>query len=62
MNKTLPLLIAGIVFGIVAILHALRIYYHLDVMVAGNAIPMNASYGGLIVSAILCIWMFISIK
>lgn len=59
MNKT-PLLIAGIVFAIVAIVHVLRLFYHWDITIAGQVIPMSASIVGLIVAGLLALWMFVA--
>jgi hypothetical protein len=58
MSKKTPLIVAGIVFSIVAILHLLRIIYHWEVIIAGQSIPMSVSIVGFVVTAILAIWMF----
>lgn len=58
MSAHSALVAAGIVFGIVAIMHVFRLIYKTDVVVAGKPIPMWGSVVGLIVSALLCIWMF----
>lgn len=56
--KNLALIVAGIVFSLVALAHLGRILYHALIMVAGHAIPMDVSYYGLIISALLAVWMF----
>jgi hypothetical protein len=58
MKKCLPLVVAGIVFTLVAICHLLRIMYHWQATIAGHNIPMSVSLIGLIVTAILALWMF----
>lgn len=60
MNKQIPLIVAGIIFSLVALVHLLRLYYHWEVIVAGQMIPMSLSVGGLVITAILALWMFIA--
>jgi flagellar biosynthesis protein FliR len=55
-----PLVIAGLVFLLVAIGHLLRIIYQLDIIIAGQPISMMVSYVGLVVAALLSAWMFLS--
>ena len=62
MNKRLPLVIAGIVFTIVAIMHLLRMIYHWNIMIGGQIIPMSFSTGGLVVAAALAVWMFLAAR
>ncbi|OGT45678.1 MAG: hypothetical protein A3E83_02875 [Gammaproteobacteria bacterium RIFCSPHIGHO2_12_FULL_41_20] len=52
------LIVAGIIFGLVALMHLLRLTYKWEVIIAGKTIPLWASTAGLIVSLLLCIWMF----
>ncbi len=51
------LLISGVIFGLVAVLHLLRLIYHTPIQ-AGTlgAVPMWVSWAGLVVAAILCVW------
>ncbi|HEY2567233.1 MAG TPA: hypothetical protein VGH95_05985 [Candidatus Aquirickettsiella sp.] len=58
MNKELPLVIAGIVFGFVALMHLLRLIYRWPIMLGGYNAPISVSIFGLIISIILAIWMF----
>ena len=58
MNKRLPLLVAGCVFTLVAVIHLLRLVYHWEILIAGQVIPMSFSVAGLIVAGILALWMF----
>lgn len=57
MNRC-PLIFAGIIFSIVAIVHLLRIIYHWPVIIGTWTVPMSVSVAALIVAAILAIWMF----
>jgi hypothetical protein len=60
MDKNLPLVIAGIIFSLVALGHLLRLIYSWPALVGGYALPMNVSIWGLIVAALLALWMFIA--
>jgi hypothetical protein len=50
--------VASIIFGIFAIGHLLRLIKQAQVIVGSHTIPMGLSWVALIVSAILCIWMW----
>lgn len=56
MNQQAFLLISGIIFGLVALLHAFRLALHWQVKVNRREIPMVLSIGGLMVGAGLCYW------
>lgn len=58
MNAYYALIVAGIVFGFVSVMHLLRIFYKWKVTIAGKTIPRWASMLGLIVALSLSIWMF----
>lgn len=58
MNKNAALMLAGIIFGLVAIAHLLRIYFAAEILVMGDILPMWVSWLGFVVAAILCILMF----
>lgn len=61
MNRTLlPLVVAGIIFSFVAVMHLLRLIYNWDITIAGQVIPMYVSTIGLLVAAVLAIWMFVA--
>ncbi len=45
--------IASVIFGIIALLHLLRLIISAEIVVAGFLLPMWISIGGLIVTAIL---------
>lgn len=55
-----PLIIAGIIFSIVALAHLLRVIYHLDIIIAGYTIPISVSIIAFFVAIILALWMFTS--
>jgi hypothetical protein len=60
MNKSTPLIMAGLVFSVVALAHLLRLIYRWDVMIAGVEIPMTVSIAAVILAFALAIWMFIT--
>ena len=54
------LIVAGIVFGIIALVHLVRLILKSEVIIAGKQIPMWASILGFILALSLCIWMFVA--
>jgi hypothetical protein len=52
------LVISGIIFGLVAILHLVRLVRKATVQFGSKVIPMWISWGGLVVAAALCAWAF----
>ena len=62
MNKNLALFVSGIVFGLVAIGHLLRVIYQIQLVAAGHILPMNISYIGFVIALVLSIWMFVASK
>ncbi len=60
MSKNVALIVAGIVFTVVAVAHVLRLYYGLDISIGGIAVSRNVSVIGAIVSGVLALWMFLA--
>lgn len=52
------LLVSGAVFGLIAVLHLLRLVNQWPAQIAGWAVPAWVSWLGLIVGAVLCGWAF----
>lgn len=52
------LIVAGIIFGLVALMHLLRLFYKTEVIMGGKIIPMWVSGIGFIVPLLLSVWMF----
>ena len=50
--------VASLVFAIVAILHILRLVRHTAVTFGTHVVPMGLSWVAVVVSIILCIWMW----
>jgi hypothetical protein len=49
---------SAIIFGIVAILHLLRILSGVPVLVGSFLLPIVVNWMGLIATTILCIWLW----
>lgn len=60
MSKKIALIVAGIIFSLVALLHLLRIFFHWEIIIAGHNVPMSASVVAFIVVAFIALWMFIA--
>ena len=52
------LLVSGIVFGLVALLHALRLAFRWQVRLRSQEIPMWLSVVGFVAAAGMCFWAF----
>ena len=55
-NQHAFFIVSGIIFGLVALFHALRLASRWQVRIIQREIPMWASVGGLIVAAGLSFW------
>jgi hypothetical protein len=60
MDQNCALLVAGIVFGLIAVIHIFRLTYQFDVIIAGKKIPLWANVIGLIIAVALCAWMLMA--
>lgn len=47
---------SGAVFGVIAVAHLLRLLWHWPIELAGQLVPLWASWLGLVLSAALSIW------
>jgi hypothetical protein len=56
MNHKLYMMISGVIFGAVAILHLLRVVNGWALVLGPWSIPMGVSWLGTIFPALLCIW------
>jgi hypothetical protein len=54
----LYLAVSALIFTIVAVMHLVRIVSRWSVVIGPRNIPMNVSWAGLVVSALLAIWGF----
>jgi len=60
MDQSQALLVAGIVFGFIALIHLLRLIYKFDVIIAGKKIPLWANWIGLVIAGGLSVWMLMA--
>ena len=56
MNARPYLLISGVIFGLVAVLHLLRVVNGWSLVVGTWSAPMWASWAGTVVPAVLSVW------
>ena len=57
-SKNFLLRLAGTIFGVVAVIHLLRVITGASVAIAGWELPMWVNVLGFVVTAILCGWMW----
>ena len=50
--------ISGVLFGIIAVIHLLRLFRHWPVDLAGHPVPLWVSWLGLVLAGGLSIWAF----
>lgn len=50
------IVLSTLIFIVVAIAHALRLYRHWPLQLGPHVIPMNASWLGLVIAAVLAVW------
>ena len=61
MDKDTALMVAGVVFALVAFVHILRLTFKFELKIAGKKIPLWANWVGLAVAGGLSVWMFSAI-
>jgi hypothetical protein len=52
------LLVSGLIFGVVALAHVARVAYGAAVQVGSWSVPLELSWGGMVVAGALCVWAF----
>jgi hypothetical protein len=57
-----PLLVAGVVFALVALVHLARLILHFPLVIGELEVPLSVNVIGFFVTAFLSVWMFISAK
>jgi hypothetical protein len=50
--------VAAVIFGLVTILHVVRLFRHAKITLASHVVPMEVSWIGIIVFGLLCVWMW----
>ena len=61
MQKT-ALITSGVVFGLLAISHAIRWLFPVEILVDGNVLPFITSLSSGIILGLLSLWMFIAAR
>jgi uncharacterized protein YacL len=55
-NISAYLLISGVIFGLIALGHLIRVISGLALAIGQFSVPMWASYVAIVVSVVLCVW------
>lgn len=50
--------VIGCIFAVVAFMHLVRLIYKTEVMIGGKKLPLWVSIFGVIIPALLSVWMF----
>lgn len=58
MNARVYLVVSGMIFGVVALLHLVRLVNHWAFRIGPWSLPLWMSWGGTLVAAALCLWAF----
>ena len=58
MTKKRYLLISASIFGVIAVMHLVRITLSIPVNVGGVSLPIGFSWGGLVLAALMSVWGF----
>ncbi len=58
LSKNFWLRVAGSIFGVVALLHFLRIITAVPVLIGSCALPIWINWMGLIATVFLCFWLW----
>jgi hypothetical protein len=56
--KNLAIRISGTIFGIVALIHLLRLITGVPVLINGWLLPIWVNWMGLIATGFLCVWLW----
>ena len=58
MSNKAYFVVSGTIFGLVAVVHLVRVVYQMPVHVGDWAFPVWPLWGGLVVAGALCVWAF----
>ena len=58
MNKQTPLLVSGIIFLLIAIMHLARVIIKFNLVVADYPVPIWMNMVAVVVALVFAIWMF----
>lgn len=57
-TSVMGLRVSSVIFGLVGLAHLVRLLMQLEVVIAGRHMPVWMSGAAVIVSAILCVWLW----
>jgi hypothetical protein len=57
-SQRTALRVASVIFGLITIAHIVRLFKHVKITFASHVIPIEASWIGIIVFGVLCVWMW----
>ncbi|HOW34981.1 MAG TPA: hypothetical protein PL155_01010 [Candidatus Omnitrophota bacterium] len=57
-----PLLVSGIVFLLIALVHLLRMLSRVEITIGNFTVPQWFSWGAFVTTALLAAWMFYSAR
>ena len=58
MNSKAYFVVSGVIFGLVAVAHLVRVVYQMLVQIGGWFFPQWLSWAGVVVAGALCAWAF----
>ncbi len=58
MSQKPYLAISGSIFGVIAILHLIRLVYQWPAQIGAFAVPLWVSWLGLVLASALCVWAY----
>ena len=60
MKKNSALVVAGVIFTLVALAHLARYFHKTEIIVSGHVLSLEVSLVAFVVSGLLAIWMFMA--
>ena len=54
----MALRVSGVIFAVVALAHALRMVFHVEIQIENYMVPMRISLVGATAGLVLAVWMF----
>ena len=61
-KKDFGLKVAGVIFGLIALLHLVRVLMRIEAVFAGTVIPLWVSTAGFVVAGALSLWFLLLAK
>ncbi|WP_013325042.1 hypothetical protein [Gloeothece verrucosa] len=58
MTQKSYLIVSGLIFALIGLLHLIRIIYHWPAIVGVWTVPLSMSFIAIIITAVLAVWAF----